>query len=64
MDHSASAQRFYDLINAGDIDAFIGLLADDFGRARADARHCTGARGNQAIVHDDPGGVPRHALGS
>jgi steroid delta-isomerase-like uncharacterized protein len=30
MDHAASAQRFYDLINAGDIDAFIGLLAADF----------------------------------
>lgn len=30
MNHSASARRFYDLINAGDIDAFIGLLADDF----------------------------------
>jgi len=30
MDHAASARRFYDLINAGDIDQFIELLADDF----------------------------------
>ena len=30
MDHSTSARRFYDLINAGDIDQFIELLADDF----------------------------------
>ena len=30
MDHAASARRFYELINAGDIDAFIALLADDF----------------------------------
>ena len=30
MDHAASARRFYDLINAGDFDEFIELLADDF----------------------------------
>jgi steroid delta-isomerase-like uncharacterized protein len=30
MDHAASAKRFYDLINAGDVDRFIDLLADDF----------------------------------
>jgi steroid delta-isomerase-like uncharacterized protein len=30
MDHSATARHFYDLINAGDIDGFVGLLADDF----------------------------------
>ena len=30
MDHAATARRLYDLINAGDIDAFGDLLADDF----------------------------------
>ena len=30
MDHSATLRRFYDLINAGDIDAFSDLLSDDF----------------------------------
>jgi steroid delta-isomerase-like uncharacterized protein len=30
MDHAATARRMYDLINAGDIDAFGDLLADDF----------------------------------
>ncbi len=30
MDHTATIRRFYDLINAGDIDGFGELLADDF----------------------------------
>ena len=30
MDHAATARRMYDLINAGEIDAFGELLADDF----------------------------------
>jgi steroid delta-isomerase-like uncharacterized protein len=30
MDHSATMRRAYDLINAGDIEGFGGLLADDF----------------------------------
>ena len=30
MDHGATVRRFYDLINAGDIDGFAGMLADDF----------------------------------
>ena len=30
MDHAATLRRFYDLINAGDVDGFGGLLADDF----------------------------------
>ncbi len=30
MDHVATIRRFYDLINAGDIDGFGELLADDF----------------------------------
>ncbi len=30
MDHKATMQRSYDLINAGDIDGFVGLLAEDF----------------------------------
>ncbi len=30
MDHAATIRRFYELINAGDIDAFGALLADDF----------------------------------
>jgi steroid delta-isomerase-like uncharacterized protein len=30
MDHAATIRRIYDLINAGDIDAFGALLADDF----------------------------------
>ena len=30
MDHAATARRMYDLINAGDIDAFGDLLTDDF----------------------------------
>ena len=30
MDHPATARRLYDLINAGDIDGFGDLLADDF----------------------------------
>jgi steroid delta-isomerase-like uncharacterized protein len=30
MDHAATARRMYDLINAGDIDGFGELLADDF----------------------------------
>ncbi len=30
MDHAATMRRLYDLINAGEIDAFGDLLADDF----------------------------------
>jgi steroid delta-isomerase-like uncharacterized protein len=30
MDHGATARRLYDLISAGDVDAFGELLADDF----------------------------------
>ena len=30
MDHAAAIRRIYELINAGDIDGFGGLLADDF----------------------------------
>jgi len=30
MDHAATQRRLYDLINAGDIDGFADLLADDF----------------------------------
>lgn len=30
MDHSATLRRFYDLMNAGDIDGFGDLMADDF----------------------------------
>ena len=30
MDHAAAVRRFYDLINAGDIDGFGHQLADDF----------------------------------
>ena len=30
MDHATTARRVYDLINAGDVDAFGDLLADDF----------------------------------
>ena len=30
MDHTSSINRLYDLINAGDIDGFGRLLADDF----------------------------------
>jgi steroid delta-isomerase-like uncharacterized protein len=30
MDHAATVRRFFDLINAGDIDGFGELLADDF----------------------------------
>jgi len=30
MDHAATLRRFYDSINAGDVDGFGGLLADDF----------------------------------
>jgi steroid delta-isomerase-like uncharacterized protein len=30
MDHAATLRRFYDLINAGDVDGFGALLADDF----------------------------------
>ncbi len=30
MDHAATVRRFYDLINAGDIDGFGALLAADF----------------------------------
>lgn len=30
MDHAVTMRRLYDLINAGDIDGFSGLLADDF----------------------------------
>jgi steroid delta-isomerase-like uncharacterized protein len=30
MDHSATMRRLYDLINAGDINGFSDLLADDF----------------------------------
>ena len=29
-DHAAAMERLYDLINAGDIDGFGDLLADDF----------------------------------
>jgi steroid delta-isomerase-like uncharacterized protein len=30
MDHAATLRRFYDRINAGDVDGFGELLADDF----------------------------------
>ena len=30
MDHAATLRRFYDSINAGDVDGFGELLADDF----------------------------------
>ncbi len=30
MDHAATMRRMYDLINAGDVDAFGDMLADDF----------------------------------
>jgi ketosteroid isomerase-like protein len=30
MDHAAAMKRLYDLINAGDIDGFGELLAEDF----------------------------------
>ena len=30
MDHAATMRRMYDLINAGDVDGFGELLADDF----------------------------------
>lgn len=30
MDHTATIRRFYDLLNAGDIDGFGDMLADDF----------------------------------
>jgi steroid delta-isomerase-like uncharacterized protein len=30
MDHATTARRLYDLLNAGDIDGFGDLLADDF----------------------------------
>ena len=30
MDHAVMLRRFYDLVNAGDIDGFGELLADDF----------------------------------
>lgn len=30
MDHAAAMRRIYELISAGDIDGFGGLLADDF----------------------------------
>jgi steroid delta-isomerase-like uncharacterized protein len=30
MDHSATMRRAYDLINAGDLEGFGGLLAEDF----------------------------------
>ena len=30
MDHAATARRFYDLINTGDLDRFGDALADDF----------------------------------
>jgi steroid delta-isomerase-like uncharacterized protein len=30
MDHAATARRLYELLNAGDVDGFGDLLADDF----------------------------------
>lgn len=30
MDHAATLRRLYDLINAGDIDAFDSVMAHDF----------------------------------
>jgi steroid delta-isomerase-like uncharacterized protein len=30
MDHAATLQRLYDFLNAGDVDGFGDLLADDF----------------------------------
>lgn len=30
MDHAATMRQVYDLLNAGDVDGFGGLLADDF----------------------------------
>ena len=30
MDHAATARRFYDLVNAGDLERFGDALADDF----------------------------------
>jgi steroid delta-isomerase-like uncharacterized protein len=30
MDHAATVRRFYDLINAGDLEGFAALVAEDF----------------------------------
>ncbi len=30
MDHAATMRRFYELVNASDVDGFVELLADDF----------------------------------
>ena len=30
MDHAVTMRRMYDLLNAGDVDGFGGVLADDF----------------------------------
>ena len=30
MDHAATARRFYDMLNAGDVDGFGEVMADDF----------------------------------
>ena len=30
MDHAAAMRQFYDYVNAGDVDGFVAMLADDF----------------------------------
>ena len=51
MDHAATMRRLYDLINAGDIDGFGELLAEDFVEQRR-CRGSSGRRGGQGALPD------------
>lgn len=51
MDHAATMRRAYDLLNAGDIDGFGDILADDFVEHEALPGLDPGKEGVKAFFH-------------
>src|SRR5664279_2364523 len=58
MAHAATAKRFYDLINAGDVDGFIDLLADDFVEHEGMPGMPTGREGTRQLFKMLAAGFP------
>ena len=52
MDHAATVRRFYDLINAGEIDGFGALLAADFVEHEELARPRADEGGRHGVLPD------------
>ena len=63
MDHAATIRRFYDLINADDIDAFGALLADDFVEHEETAGLAPTKEGVMAFFRANRAAFPGHAHG-